>query len=71
MFYLTVTLLQQPCKQVVKKSKEESRIINFQRITNLKCHVKNRVRREIRELNATRQELNNQLKMKDGEANDA
>lgn len=54
----------------MKKSKAETRIINFQRITNLKCHGKNRVKRDIRELNATRHELNNQPKMK-GEANAA
>lgn len=53
MFYLIVTLLQQPCKQTVKKSKEESRIINFQRITDLKCHGKNRVKRQIGEPSAT------------------
>lgn len=64
-FYSIVTPPQQPRRQAVKRSKAEPRIINFQSITHLKCHGKSRVKRQIGELSATRQELNNQPMMKE------
>lgn len=64
-FYSIVTPPQQPRKQAVKRSKAEPRIINFQSITDLKCHGKSKVKRQIGELSATRQELNNQPMMKE------